>query len=482
MSNYRRLISYIYEYEGKTKGRNVGFAKLEARGGQCKINVNVKKIFIGGDAGVYLLASGGEISLGKMFIRGGAGEFRTTLQVDNVDGNGVDMDACYGLAIHEPEDDWRTYRTIWEDEVAYAAEIELAKAAPKEAVSVLETAEKAVAEIEREMARQEGAQTSVPQEIEILDVSGRPGEKKSFQAPAAVLKPQAHRPEPGPERPPMPPGPGPERPPMPQGPGPERPPMPPGPGPERPPMPQGPGPERPPMPPGPGPERPPMPQGPGPERPPMPPAPGPERPPMPAPGPVMAPGWGGPQRTAPMPPRVIKEEKPDLPRAGIPGELEGLTLEEDPEVNPGKVWDCFEKAYPKIQAFDSDHGCIILVIKPQDIGLLPREVWVYGNNSFLLHGYYNYRYIILARLENPKGKPRFLLGIPGHYYSNEKYMAAMFGFPNFVLSKNQPAGDGRFGYWYTDIQLGNVWEESKKPDSKEPDNKEPETSLEINAS
>lgn len=36
MSNYRRLISYIYEYEGKTKGRNVGFAKLEARSGQCK--------------------------------------------------------------------------------------------------------------------------------------------------------------------------------------------------------------------------------------------------------------------------------------------------------------------------------------------------------------------------------------------------------------------------------------------------------------
>ena len=36
MSNYRRLISYIYEYEGKTKGRNVGFAKLEARSGQCR--------------------------------------------------------------------------------------------------------------------------------------------------------------------------------------------------------------------------------------------------------------------------------------------------------------------------------------------------------------------------------------------------------------------------------------------------------------
>ena len=44
MTDYRRLISYIYEYEGKKKGKNVGFAKLEARNGQCRINVNVKRI------------------------------------------------------------------------------------------------------------------------------------------------------------------------------------------------------------------------------------------------------------------------------------------------------------------------------------------------------------------------------------------------------------------------------------------------------
>lgn len=127
-------------------------------------------------------------------------------------------------------------------------------------------------------------------------------------------------------------------------------------------------------------------------------------------------------------------------------------LEEEPRMD--SIWQHFYKSYPKIQAFDYNGGCDILTIKPQDIGLLPREVWGYGNNSFLLHGYYSHRYLILARLNNPKGEPRFLLGVPGHYYSNEKYMAAMFGFPNFVLSKIQPAGDGRFGYWYTDIRLG----------------------------
>ena len=62
MAGYRRLISYIYAYEGEEKGKNIGFAKLEARNGQCRLSINVKKIYAGGnDMGVYLLSSGQEI-------------------------------------------------------------------------------------------------------------------------------------------------------------------------------------------------------------------------------------------------------------------------------------------------------------------------------------------------------------------------------------------------------------------------------------
>ena len=135
--------------------------------------------------------------------------------------------------------------------------------------------------------------------------------------------------------------------------------------------------------------------------------------------------------------------------------LKRLEEEEQSRFAHQNVWERLRKKCPKIQAFDYDNPCEILTIKPQDIGLLPREAWIFGNNSFLLHGYYNYRYLILARLESPQGgRPRYLLGVPGHYYSNEKYMATMFGFANFVLSKNQPPKDGRFGYWYTDIKVG----------------------------
>ena len=126
---------------------------------------------------------------------------------------------------------------------------------------------------------------------------------------------------------------------------------------------------------------------------------------------------------------------------------------EDP-AGERELWDSLRSRFPKILAFDYADGCEILAIKPQDIGLLPRENWGYGSNSFLLHGYYHYRYLILARLNQPGRSGRYLLGVPGHYQSNEKYMAAMFGFPDFVLSKRQPPGDSRFGYWYADIRFG----------------------------
>lgn len=160
---------------------------------------------------------------------------------------------------------------------------------------------------------------------------------------------------------------------------------------------------------------------------------------------------------------VERQKEPEIQKAqeaqpvpGDPMELERLLKTEEEEENSSdRIWDQLRREHTKILDFDYEKGCEILTIKPQDIGLLPRETWVYGNNSFLLHGYYNYRYLILAKLFNPEGTPRYLLGVPGHYYSNERYMASMFGFPNFVLSKNQPMEDGRFGYWYTDVKIGN---------------------------
>ena len=119
MSDYRRLISYIYEYEGKEKGKNVGFVKLEARNGQCRLNLSVKKVYMGSSAiGVFLLSKAGtEVFLGNIFIRSGAGEFRAVVDAKNVEGKGGGLDTYYGLTIHDVKNPWRSYTTIWEDAV-----------------------------------------------------------------------------------------------------------------------------------------------------------------------------------------------------------------------------------------------------------------------------------------------------------------------------------------------------------------------------
>ena len=42
MSEYQRFVSYIYAYNGEVKNKNVGFAKVEARNGQCKLLISLK--------------------------------------------------------------------------------------------------------------------------------------------------------------------------------------------------------------------------------------------------------------------------------------------------------------------------------------------------------------------------------------------------------------------------------------------------------
>lgn len=486
MSNYRRLISYIYAYEGGIKGKNIGFAKIEARNGQCKISVNVKKVYVGSsDMGVYLLTGETEIMLGKIFIRNGSGEFRTSVLVTNVENSGRTMDQCYGLTIHSVEDSWQAYTTIWEDAAAQAA-VE-ANAEPEELIAhaaeisqtendvVEKAAEIELSKVTSEQIEQEEInkkpdtmipeikdsasllhKSSIVEEIEAdIQAQSQLDAKQNIvfdwnleTRGKAERQQQPSQPQPSQQQPSQP----------------------------QPSQQQSSQPQsqllQSDQPPAMNPyqmfrnwskqqnqmaqqaqfaqrQQQPEPSA-------QPPEPSVQQPEPSAQQPEPSAQQSEPSvQPPPEPPRLQPPLQPVQPPVGNQEMLDRMEQEEEEENQSGLLWEHFRKAYPKIQAFDYVHGCEILTIKPQDIGLLPRETWTYGNNSFLLHGYYNYRYLILVKLMNPEGEPRYLLGVPGHYYSNEKYMATMFGFPNFVLSKMQPTEDGRFGYWYADINMGN---------------------------
>ena len=453
MSAYHRLISYIYAYEGGIKGKNTGFAKLETRGTSCRIQVSVRRVFAGGSPiGVYLLAGQDEIRIGTLFVRGGNGEFRTVVNCENIEGSGCNMEECCGLTLHETDSAWRAYTTIWEDAVAHAAEVELAdvtaekvreQEAEKEEATRKQT-EKAQ-EAEKEEAARKPAE-NVSGEVdgesvgkEKLDEASelaRSGEMESQDTSTETEKKEAANinetdfgiSQPQPEKledsnleifedtevaeevPDIS-----------------------------------------------------------------------ETSDHQEAEIIQEAQTETPQESFQESTQEVQTEtpqessqessqeaqaearredsQPDCQEPFQPGsqnqkQPQPDSSKESPKEDPAEtLWNRLRVTYPKVTAFECTDGCEILVIKPQDIGLLPRENWVYGNNSFLLHGYYNYRYLILARLGKSGERGRYILGVPGHYGNNEKYMAAMFGFDRFVRSTRQPPRDSRFGYWYTDLNF-----------------------------
>ncbi len=108
--------------------------------------------------------------------------------------------------------------------------------------------------------------------------------------------------------------------------------------------------------------------------------------------------------------------------------------------------------FPKMYPFEDNEIAWCARIEPKDIGMLPMELWGLGNNSFLLHGYYSYRHLIFARVNDKTGQ-NYILGVPGIYHNREKFMAKMFGFENFKCAKRKPQRTGEFGYWYIPVLL-----------------------------
>lgn len=452
MSAYHRLISYIYAYEGGIKGKNTGFAKLETRGTSCRIQVSVRRVFAGGSPiGVYLLAGQEEIRIGTLFVRGGNGEFRAVVNCENIEGSGCNMEECCGLTLHETDSAWRAYTTIWEDAVAHAAEVELAdvtaekvreqEAEKEEATRKLaenvsgevnsasvgkekldeaseltrsgemesqdtstETEKKEAVNINEadfgisqpQPEQQEDSNLEIFEDTETMEAVPDISETSDHQEAEIVQEAQTETPQESFQE-------------------------------------------------------------------------SNQEAQTETPQESSQESFQEAQTEARRKDsqESTREVRKEMPPDSPPDHQEGFqsdsqnqkqpqpdSSKESPKEDPAEtLWDRLRVTYPKVTAFECADGCEILVIKPQDIGLLPRENWVYGNNSFLLHGYYNYRYLILARLGKPGERGRYILGVPGHYGNNEKYMAAMFGFDRFVRSTRQPPRDSRFGYWYTDLNF-----------------------------
>ena len=145
----------------------------------------------------------------------------------------------------------------------------------------------------------------------------------------------------------------------------------------------------------------------------------------------------------------VQGEEPECKKGLAQGEETECKKEtlQDEESESGKLEDDLEK--------EACLGGKVRKIQRKDMVCLPRCEWRHANNSFLIHGYYNYHHLILTVRDD-----RLKLGVPGVYHPQEEKAAESFGFPEFIpaeeldlkLTDEEKNDREKFGYWCRDIR------------------------------
>lgn len=173
----------------------------------------------------------------------------------------------------------------------------------------------------------------------------------------------------------------------------------------------------------------------------------------------------------------VEEQLPE--QTGIPQEEQQEEPREEPQVEPAKdtireslvehverlveeqqVRENLVKEKPvEVEQYHTSKSNTCEKIRRQDIARLPRKDWGLANNSFLLHGFYNYHHLLYIK----EGDVCWL-GVPGIYHEREKRAAKAFGFPTFKrvidmdveLSDSERNSYDDFGYWCRQVELRKI--------------------------
>ena len=117
-------------------------------------------------------------------------------------------------------------------------------------------------------------------------------------------------------------------------------------------------------------------------------------------------------------------------------------------IKAGK-WEQLDAIYPHIVPFGDRRR--YLQISPGDFVILKEKSYRKVNNSFLLHGYFTYKHLILCKMLK-KGENVYYVGVPGRFFDREKEVALLFGFESFE-GGIEPAKEGDFGYYMMRVEL-----------------------------
>ena len=130
-------------------------------------------------------------------------------------------------------------------------------------------------------------------------------------------------------------------------------------------------------------------------------------------------------------------------------------VQEEPELKAVSIasdkWEQLKNQFKIMHPFGDEREFVSIDIK--DFTVLRETYQKLVNNSFLLHGFYNYRHLILGKdcRIGTSNEVCFYLGVPGVFFEREKMVAVMFGFEGF--ESEGPVEIGKFGYYLRRVEI-----------------------------
>lgn len=348
MAGMKRFVTYIYSYEDKKKGNNTGFAKIEIRGNDGRMEIHLRGAYPGRmKCKVYLFAEdAGDmvgVPLGELSLQNGMGDCSVLFQVENIGGTDANFFAMEGIILIGEEQ--RIFLSRWTEgnpiEVC-AERFRVRKKSYKELEMQKNRTQPEISQPESARNQSETKDLTAAQK----EVSQKPDESKQQ---SAVAQPELRQ--------------------------------------------------------------------------------------QSAERQTLSRQQDTVEQTTSSqePPDNLEEaEEENLAATEIP--MRNIF----PRYNWQQIWENLKANHEKFVLYREEEICCVK-IELKDIRELPRRYWYLGNNSFLLHGFFNYRYLVVGEV----GEERWFIGVPGVYQNQERVMAAIFGFPEFLP---EPV-ENHFGYW-----------------------------------
>ncbi|MDE6567320.1 MAG: hypothetical protein K2K70_06275, partial [Lachnospiraceae bacterium] len=124
MSQYQRMVSYLYEYKQGVKGVNVGYVRIEQRGTGCRISLQMRGRNLGqlSDVSVFRQRRGGirYYTIGTLTERNGDYRCRIETESENLLGSGINFSDVDGIVLYQ--DDTYYVATTWKNQSVYLGE------------------------------------------------------------------------------------------------------------------------------------------------------------------------------------------------------------------------------------------------------------------------------------------------------------------------------------------------------------------------